>query len=124
MEKLEQEGTIEKIMDTIKFDSGFQKREFILNTGGDYPQQIKFEVVKDKCDTLTQYNKVGDFVNISFNLRGKEYTNKEGKVMYFTTLAAWKVQKVEQNAHLGTEQITATVGGTLKDKVEVDDLPF
>jgi single-strand DNA-binding protein len=124
MEKLEQEGTIEKIFDTIKFDSGFQKREFIVNTGGDYPQQIKFEVVKDKCETLTQYNKVGDFVNVSFNLRGKEYTNPAGKVMYFTTLAAWKVQKVEADKHLGTEQVTSTVGGKVQDKAEVDDLPF
>ena len=124
MEKLEQEGTIEKIFDTIKFDSGFQKREFIVNTGGDYPQQIKFEVVKDKCETLTQYNKVGDFVNVSFNLRGKEHTNPAGKVMYFTTLAAWKVQKVEADKHLGTEQVTSTVGGKVQDKAEVDDLPF
>jgi len=122
MEKLELEGTIEKINDTIKFDSGFQKREFVINTGGDYPQQVKFEVIKDKCDTLTHYNKVGDFVNVSFNIKGREFTNKDGKVMLFNTLSAWKIQKIEADKHLGTEQVTATVGGVL-DKVE-DDLPF
>ena len=122
MEKLELEGTIEKINDTIKFDSGFQKREFVVNTGGDYPQQVKFEVIKDKCDTLTQYNKVGDFVNVSFNIKGREFTNKDGKVMLFNTLSAWKIQKIETDKHLGTEQVTSTVGGVL-DKVE-DDLPF
>ena len=122
MEKLELEGTIEKINDTIKFDSGFQKREFVINTGGDYPQQVKFEVIKDKCDTLTHYNKVGDFVNVSFNIKGREFTNKDGKVMLFNTLSAWKIQKIETDKHLGTEQVTSTVGGVL-DKVE-DDLPF
>ena len=66
-------------------------------------------------------NKVGDFVNVSFNLRGKEHTNKEGKVMYFNTLAAWKVQKVETDVHLGTEQVTSTVGGVSDAN---DDLPF
>jgi hypothetical protein len=123
MEKLELEGTIEKINDTIKFDSGFQKREFVINTGGDYPQQVKFEVIKDKCDTLTQYNKVGDFVNVSFNIKGKEFTNKDGKVMLFNTLLAWKIQKIETDKHLGTEQVTATVGGVM-EKVEDIDLPF
>ena len=44
--------------------------------------------------------------------------------MYFTTLAAWKVQKVEADKHLGTEQVTSTVGGKVQDKAEVDDLPF
>ena len=123
MEKLELEGTIEKINDTIKFDSGFQKREFVINTGGDYPQQVKFEVIKDKCDTLTQYNKVGDFVNVSFNIKGKEFTNKDGKAMLFNTLLAWKIQKIETDKHLGTEQVTATVGGVM-EKVEDIDLPF
>jgi len=121
MEKLEQEGTIEKIFDTITFDSGFRKREFIVNTGGDYPQKVKFEVVKDKCDTLAQYNKEGDLVNVSFNLRGNEVT-KNGKTMYFNTLSAWRVQKIQADKHLGTEQVVETVGGVM-DKVE-DDLPF
>lgn len=121
MEKLEQEGTIEKIFDTITFDSGFRKREFVVKTSGQYPQLIKFEVVKDKCDTLAQYNKVGDLVNVSFNLRGNEFT-KNDKTMYFNTLSAWKIQKIEADKHLGTEQVVETVGGVM-DKVE-DDLPF
>ena len=123
MEKLQLEGTIEKIMETQTFDSGFQKREFIVNTGGDYPQKVKFEVTKDKCFTASctkwfNCNKVGDVVNVSFNIRGSEYTKNE-RTMYFVTLAAWRVDKVEVDKHLQTEQLTNTVAGEVND-----DLPF
>ena len=118
MEKLQLEGTIEKIMETQTFDSGFQKREFIVNTGGDYPQKVKFEVTKDKCDKFADFNKVGDVVNVSFNIRGSEYTKNE-RTMYFVTLAAWRVDKVELDKHLQTEQLTNTVAGEI-----TDDLPF
>lgn len=118
MEKLSQEGTIEKIFDTITFESGFQKREFIINTGGDYPQKIKFEVIKDKCEALEKFNKVGDLVNVSFNLRGSEYT-KNDKTMYFTTLSAWKIEKIKEDKFLKTEQVVETIGSAADD-----DLPF
>ena len=44
---MEINGTLEAIFDTKEFKSGFKKREFVVNTGGDYPQSIKMEVVKD-----------------------------------------------------------------------------
>ena len=117
MGKLSLEGSIVKMFDTQVFESGFKKKEFVIETIGDYPQMIKFEVVKDKCDNLEQYNKVGDFVNVSFNIRGNEYKEK-----YYVSLSAWKIEKIKTDNHLQTEQVEATVGGVL-DKVE-DDLPF
>ena len=41
-------GVIKLINPTQTFDSGFQKREFVVTTKEQYPQDIKIEVVKDK----------------------------------------------------------------------------
>ena len=41
------------------------------------------------------YDKVGDAVNVSINLRGKEYTNKNGEVSYFNQLQGWKIEKTD-----------------------------
>ena len=48
-------GTVKVIMDQQTFESGFTKREFVVTTDDDrYPQDIKFECVKDKCALLDE----------------------------------------------------------------------
>lgn len=80
---MEQVGKIKVINETQTFDSGFTKREIVITTPGEYPQDIKFEFIKDKCEVLNQY-KVGQDVSIAFNLRGNEYQGK-----YYTSLQGW-----------------------------------
>ena len=79
-------GKIKLINDTQTFPSGFSKREFVVTTAHDkYPQDIKFEVVKDKCSMLDGY-KVGQDVSVNFDVRGNEYNGK-----YYVNLACWKM---------------------------------
>ena len=78
-------GTIIKINETQEFDSGFCKREFIVDTGGEWPQQIKFECVKDNVTMLDQRAE-GDEVTVHFNIRGNEYNDR-----YYVDLQAWRM---------------------------------
>ncbi|MDP4626038.1 MAG: DUF3127 domain-containing protein [Akkermansiaceae bacterium] len=79
-------GKIKLISDTQTFPSGFSKREFVVTTAHDkYPQDIKFEVVKDKCSILDSY-KEGQDVVVNFDVRGNEYNGK-----YYVNLACWKL---------------------------------
>ena len=89
MMSYELEGTIKVIGNTQIFDSGFQKREFVVTTDEKYPQDVKLEVLKDNCDTLDSYN-AGDVVNVSFNVRGNEYKDR-----YFVSLQAWRIKPLE-----------------------------
>lgn len=83
----EAKGSMKWIGDTQSFASGFTKREFVITTAHDkYPQDIKFEVVKDKCPILDQFA-VGTEVTVSFDIRGNEYNGK-----YYVNLACWKLQ--------------------------------
>ena len=80
-------GTVKVILDEQTFASGFNKREFVVTDEADkYPQDIKFEAVKDKVE-LVNALKVGDKVNVTFDLRGNEYSGK-----YYVSLAAWKIE--------------------------------
>ena len=108
---LEIKGTIKVIMDLQTFDSGFIKREFVITTKDKYPQDVKFEVTKEKAETFETYNKVGDEVNVKFNLRGNfhEPTNN-----YFNNLHAWRIEK--NNAQTTAQE-------TVQAEAE-DDLPF
>jgi single-stranded DNA-binding protein len=83
----EASGTLKWIGTTQSFPSGFTKREFVVTTGHDkYPQDLKFEVVKDKCSSLDPFE-LGQEVQVSFDIRGNEYNGK-----YFVNLACWKLQ--------------------------------
>ena len=104
---------IKMIGETNVINDKFRKRDFVLTSEDDmYPQQISFQVVQDKCDDLNNF-KEGMSVEVSFNLRGREWTSPTGDVKYFNTLEAWRIE---------TAQATATVV-TPEEKVE-EDLPF
>lgn len=79
-------GTIKLIEDTQTFPSGFTKREFVVTTGGKFPQDLKFEIVKDKCSLLDSFE-AGQDVTVHFDIRGNEFKGK-----YYVNLSCWKLQ--------------------------------
>ena len=83
----ETSGKLKWIGELQSFPSGFTKREFVVTTAADkYPQDLKFEIVKDKCALLDPFE-VGQDVAVSFDIRGNEYNGK-----YFVNLSCWKIQ--------------------------------
>lgn len=93
----ELEGTIIQIDDIQTFASGFTKREFVVEVqDGNYPQQIKFECVKDRT-ALTDGFSTGDEVKVSFDIRGNEYKGR-----YYVNLNAWRVEKSGDGAEGGS----------------------
>ena len=113
MSDLKLTGTIKLIGEKQVFESGFEKVEFVLTTNGQYPQDVKFECIKEKADNLIKYNKPGDEVEVSFNVRGNEYNGN-----YYVNLQAWKVFKADQPS-----SNPIPVPETTSTEAE-DDLPF
>ncbi len=50
---MELTGKLKLKFDEQKFDSGFFKREFVVTTQEQYPQDIKFELFKEKCEMIS-----------------------------------------------------------------------
>ena len=83
------QGKIKVINDTQEISEKFKKREFVVtDTSSMYPQDVMFQSVQDKCAILDEFS-VEDEVEVSFNLRGREWTSPDGVVKYFNTLDAW-----------------------------------
>ena len=85
----ELEGKVKVLEELRTFPSGFTKREFVVTTEERFPQDVKFECVKERVELLTDLTS-GDRVKVSFNIRGNEYNGK-----YYVNLQAWRVEKVE-----------------------------
>ena len=66
----------------------FKVQEFILRVGqpeDKYPQDVKFQLVNDNIDLL-DFIQVNDVVEVTFDLRGREYNST-----HYVTLNATKV---------------------------------
>ena len=124
-------GTVKVVTDTVQVTEKFAKREFVVtDTSNMYPQDILFQSVQDKCGMLDGIQP-GEQVEVSFNLRGREWTSPQGEIRYFNTLDAWRIEKVAQGMpqggpspmDLGSEPAPAA-GSSTESNEEEDDLPF
>ena len=93
------EGKIVSISDKQMFDAGSGKLMFRVDTGDQYSDPLEFELYKsvdyvEHLDNFTKYNKVGDGVEVEFNLKSKLWTNPTtNEEKTFTSLSCWKVEK-------------------------------
>ena len=123
-------GTVKVIKDTVQISEKFAKREFVINDASSmYPQDIMFQSVQDKCSMLDGYTE-GETVEVSFNLRGREWTSPQGEVKYFNTLDAWRIEKVGQGmpqggpSDMNLDPVPVTAPTASTESKEDDDLPF
>ena len=63
---LELTGKVKMLLEKQTFSSGFEKREFVITTQEQYPQDVKFECIKDKITQFCffkNWNQIFFFVN-------------------------------------------------------------
>jgi single-strand DNA-binding protein len=124
---MELKGKVKVINDEQTFDSGFTKREFVVTTQEQYPQDIKFELFKEKTALITSFG-IGDEIIVHFDIRGNEYNGK-----YYVNLVSWKLEAVGAPAPAATAPAGGppasdapfpTVDPVDLNVEEDDDLPF
>ena len=115
------EGRIKTIFDAQTFASGFTKRDFVVTTEEEYPQDVKLECIKDRCSLLEGMAE-GDRVLAAFNLRGNEYNGR-----YFVNLQAWRLAKQDGADAAPAAASNHDVPLEVMDDVQLedaDDAPF
>ena len=73
------EGKLHAKMDVQQITDTFRKREFVLEYADNpmYPQYVKFELIQDRV-TLVDSVEVGDKIEVTFNLRGRQWKLSSG----------------------------------------------
>jgi hypothetical protein len=88
---MEKVGTLKSIGQIQEIGTaGFKKLDVVLTTDEQYPQHLLIQFVQDKCDLLKNF-KVGEKVRITINLKGREWTNPQGELVYFNSIEGWKI---------------------------------
>ena len=91
--ELKIKGKIVKILEketgTSKAGKEWVKQNFVIDTGNQFNPEVCFQMFgEEKCDNLAKFNKVGDEVEVSFNVSSREFNSK-----WYHSLDAWRVSK-------------------------------
>lgn len=129
MASYEMTGQLKVKGETQTFPSGFSKRMFVITTQEQYPQDVAFEVVKDRTSAVDKFNE-GDMLKVTFDVRGREYNGK-----YYVNLNAYRIDKADGAPSTTTMAASAVVAppapplsteepDNLRPIGDDDDLPF
>lgn len=119
--KVHEVGTVQQVTDT------FKKRDLIVQYAENpqFVEYIRFEATQDRTSIFDNLAP-GEDVEVSFNLRGRPWTNKDGVTTYFNSLVAWRVNKLTQTAAAAPQNVgqPAPPPVDLSSSEDDDDLPF
>ena len=102
---MEIQGRIKEIfsLETVG-NNGFQKRDLVIITEEQYPNDIIIQFTQGRCALLDNLQK-GQLVKVHYNLRGREWVSPQGEVKYFNTVESWKIDLVQmQQVPYGSNQ--------------------
>lgn len=92
---MEIQGRIKFIGQTEVVSQSFQKRQVVITTEEQYPQQISIEFTQDRVNLLDGYQ-FGELVKIGINIRGREWIDPaSGMAKYFNTIQGWRIERVQ-----------------------------
>ncbi len=126
-------GVVEKVMPVQTFSSGFMKRDLVLTDDvgqeGRWPNHIAF-TFKKEATALLENVREGQRAKVRFAIDGREWTNPQGQVKYFTDLTGLKLEVLAADGQAAASSATAAAvpppppAPPAMDVGELDDMPF
>ncbi|MBC8301847.1 MAG: DUF3127 domain-containing protein [Pelagibacterales bacterium] len=121
-------GKIKLINEAKEYgNNSFRKREVVITTEEQYPQDLLVEFVQDKCEILNSFQ-VGQSVKIDINLRGREWESPQGEIKYFNSIQGWRIEKLfSEDENTNIPPVPPAEAFQPADELnqdEPDDLPF
>lgn len=116
-------GVVKLVTPKVQVSEKLSKRTIVVeDVTSMYPQPIEFTLINDKC-ALVDNTKIGQQVEVSFNLKGREYHSPSGETKYFNTIEAWKIWEVRGEGG-SLPQASQPASVPEMPEAEDDDLPF
>lgn len=109
-------GLVKNIFEIQVLKNGFKKREILVFTEEQYPQNLLIEFIQEKIKLLSSL-KIEDRIKIFINLKGRKWTTPNGSVKYFNSIQGWKIEKIVNKKNRSSSTSNTDVN-------EFDDFPF
>lgn len=118
-------GIIHEIGEIQQVTESFKKRDLIVivSENPQFPEYVSLQTTQERVHIFDNL-RIGQQVEVDWNLRGRPWVNKEGITTYFNSLVAWRVtplKNTQQASQPGyNEMPPVEISGSDDD----DDLPF
>ena len=125
---MEIRGKVHEIGAIQQVTESFKKRDLIVAYAENpqFVEYIRFEATQDRVNIFDNLS-LGEEIEVSFNLRGRPWTNKDGVTTYFNSLVAWRVTKVTNAAAASAPSyadMPSAIDMSSSSTDDGDDLPF
>jgi hypothetical protein len=91
---MQKTGQVLRVLDTtVSGANDYKSRKLHIKTDEQYPQTLEIEFTQGNV-TMLDNIAPGQKLRIDINLKGREWTNAEGKVSVFNKLEGWKTEKL------------------------------
>ena len=85
-------GNLKKVFPSVIFGS-FEKRFIWLEEVSEkYPNTFQLELWQADCNMIDNY-KEGDYVSCYIDIKGKQFTKRDGDEGVINTLKCWNIEK-------------------------------
>ena len=113
-------GRLKVVNEEQVISDKFKKKEFVIETDGQYPKPVLFQLTNDKTNLVDNFS-IGQEIEVSYNINGREWINPQGEAKYFNSLEAWRIEGVANSV----SNMQPTIPTPSAPSTEVDDLlPF
>lgn len=125
---MEIRGKVHEVGALQQVTESFKKRDLIVAYAENpqFVEYIRFEATQDRVNIFDNLA-VGEEIEVSFNLRGRPWTNKDGVTTYFNSLVAWRVTKLANTGSSASTPGYADMPAPVdisSSGADDDDLPF
>ena len=114
------EGVIKTIHPILTFKNNFRKREIVIVSKDEYPEEVKFEFTDENGINVLDQFMEGEEVKIAFLIKGNEYQGK-----HFVNLRGIAIAAIQEEKGVKvTKRKSNEVEHTITTSDDDDDLPF
>jgi len=85
-------GTVHYVGPETQVSATYTKRELVIKTIEQFSQTIMIEFSQGMCNNELDALQVGQEVNVSFSVQGREWVNPQGETKYFNSIKGWKIE--------------------------------
>ena len=96
-------------------------KTFDQNTGQEYPNKLKFQLLADKIALIDSFQK-GERIIVHFNIKGREYIKQDETKGHIQSLNVWKIEAAVNHSSTNNNQGTNQQLSVINE--DDDDLPF
>jgi len=85
-------GNVHFVGQETQISPTYTKRELVIKTIEQYPSLVLIEFAQGICNNELDTLQIGQEIDVSINISGREWINPQGEKKYFNSIKGWKIK--------------------------------